>query len=640
MRKILKIFTSDLKNLAKSKVAVIVALGVTLIPGIYAWLNIDSNWDPYGNTDSIPIAVVNEDTGATIADQTVNMGASITDSLHQNNAMHWVFTDRADAITHVEQSTYYGAIIIPADFSQQLTTLFNNTDLRKPTFDFYINNKKNPIAPIMINKAAETIQSSVNQAFVDTIVYKTVDAAKDTGLIDQAPATTDNLISQINDAKSKISQLRTVLQTAKLATDSTNKSLSALQQTIPILNDFATSAGDRAAQLKTTTQSAFDKLNNLSNNSDLQSLQSQLTSRIAELQTLLDQASTSLDNLDAIRTELNALQDTASNLGQQYQATLQTDLSQLSQDTTAILNNVTNLTTQLRTSLQHAEQALSYLTSALNSGSQLLANTDVLLADLQSELDSLITTIQNLAQDPLFQALLNLLQHDPASIANFISSPVDANQIAIYPVDSYGSEMAPFYSILACWVGCTILAAIIKVDLNATAATRGAKHYQKFFGKFLLFGTLATFQGLVIGLGDLALQVQTVNWPLFLLTLMISSFTFSLIIYALMVAFGRLGQAVSIVILVLQVAGSGGTFPIELLPRPFQLLQPFMPFYPAMNATRETIAGFYQQDYLYYLALLFAHILVALAFGLIISKYTAPLKSKIQRQLRSTHVIE
>ena len=147
-------------------------------------------------------------------------------------------------------------------------------------------------------------------------------------------------------------------------------------------------------------------------------------------------------------------------------------------------------------------------------------------------------------------------------------------------------------------------------------------------------------QGLVIGLGDLFLQVQTVNWFLFLITLMLSSLIFMLIIYSLAVALGKIGQALAIVIMVLQVAGSGGTFPIELLPRLFKILQPFMPFYPAMNAAREAIGGFYQNDYIKYIMILLCHIIVPLVLGLVVSKYTEETKEIIGKELHKTDVIE
>ena len=199
--------------------------------------------------------------------------------------------------------------------------------------------------------------------------------------------------------------------------------------------------------------------------------------------------------------------------------------------------------------------------------------------------------------------------------------------------------MAPFYSILACWVGCTILTAILKVNVEESEATRGAKNYQKFFGRYILFGLLAMMQGLVIGLGDIVLNVQTANPLLFLITLMLASLIFVLIIYALAFSMGKVGQALAIVIMVLQVAGSGGTFPIELLPRPFQVLQPFMPFYPAMNAARETIGGFYDADYLKYIFMLLCHSVIPILLGLVFTKFTAELKPKFEGELEETGVI-
>ena len=146
-------------------------------------------------------------------------------------------------------------------------------------------------------------------------------------------------------------------------------------------------------------------------------------------------------------------------------------------------------------------------------------------------------------------------------------------------------------------------------------------------------------QGLVIGIGDLFLRVETINAFLFLLTLMLSSLIFVLIIYSLAFTLGKIGQALSIVIMVLQVAGSGGTFPIELLPRVFKLLQPFMPFYPAMNAARETIGGFYGNDYLKYILILLCHAIIPLLLGLVISKYTESTKKKLEKELHKTDII-
>ena len=184
-----------------------------------------------------------------------------------------------------------------------------------------------------------------------------------------------------------------------------------------------------------------------------------------------------------------------------------------------------------------------------------------------------------------------------------------------------------------------LLTSILKVDIKRTKKNSKVKPYQLFFGRFMLFGLIAMLQGLVIGLGDLFLQVQTANWFLFLLTLMLSSLVFVLIIYPLTITFGKIGQALAIVIMVLQVVGSGGTFPVELLPRGFQLLQPFMPFHPAMNAARETIGGFYQFDYIHYILILLCHTIIPLLLGLVVRNYTMDIKEKVEEELENTNVI-
>ena len=153
MKKIIEIFKTDMKKVWKRKIAVIILIGLLFIPGIYAWLNIDSNWNPYDNTGNLPIAVVNKDQGLTILNEDINMGSLLVDSLKSNTAMKWIFTDEDDAKANVDKGKYYGVIILPEDFTSKIATLFDGTEIVKPQFDFYVNQKKNPIAPIIVNKA-------------------------------------------------------------------------------------------------------------------------------------------------------------------------------------------------------------------------------------------------------------------------------------------------------------------------------------------------------------------------------------------------------------------------------------------------------------------------------------------------------
>ena len=199
--------------------------------------------------------------------------------------------------------------------------------------------------------------------------------------------------------------------------------------------------------------------------------------------------------------------------------------------------------------------------------------------------------------------------------------------------------MAPFYTILATWVGGTLLASIVKTTVKPDEKLGEPKLYQEFFGRFFIFGTTAVLQGLVIAIGDIVLGVQVINYPLFILTCMLSSLVFMLIIYSLTISFGKVGEAASVVLLVIQVAGSGGTFPIELLPRMFQVFQPFMPFYPAMNALRETIGGFYGNEYIINIGILLCHTIIPLILGVALRKPIKALKDKLSKKLEETDLI-
>ena len=683
MKKIFEIFTNDVKNLLKSTMAIVIILGICFIPGIYAWLNIASNWGPYDNTGNLPLAIVNKDEGTTLLGETVNMGKEMEESLKDNDAMKWIFTDEEDAKLKVDQSKYYGAIIIPQDFSKNVTTIMEKDSIKKPTLDFYVNHKKNPIAPIIVNKAVGTIQNSVNQSFVNTIVYKAVSKAENVDIITKSNQTTDDLVEKLNEAKGRMEELRLILKTTDAATTTTSKSLSAIRKILPTLGDITSTSKEGINDMKNAAKSfndTFDNMekdvssildeaetivadtldvinqtdpsnitekftnasgkidrvlvvlkrldsiltsiNNVANLTGLQLLENKLSERIGKieaLQNLLNNTVEGINNLEKIKAEINELNDSVVSFRHEYEDTVKEDLSNLYTSASDAVKNASNVMLNLNGSLDSVDASMKYMISALESGGELTENVDAVVVNFEADIDRIIDVVKEAKASEIYENVVNLLKNKPQDIADFLSSPVDTNEIDVYSVEIYGSKMAPFYSILACWVGCTILTAILKINLKETEITKDAKHYQKFFGRFILFGILAMIQGLVIGIGDLFLQVETVNSFLFLITLMLSSLIFVLIIYSLAFAFGKIGQALSIVIMVLQVAGSGGTFPIELLPRTFQLLQPFMPFYPAMNAARETIGGFYENDYIKYILILLCHAIIPLILGLVFS---------------------
>lgn len=703
MKEIFDIFLTDIKKISKQKFAIIIIIGIIIIPGIYAWLNIDSNWNPYDNTGNLPIAIVNKDNGVTFLDKDINMGQMLEDGLKENNAMKWIFTDEQTAKSNVDESIYYGALIIPENFSGKFLTIFDDENLQKPTFDFYVNQKKNPIAPIIVDKAVNTIQTTLNQNFVNAIIYKMADTAENLDIVTKRAKSTEQLISKLNEAKEQISNLRAVMKTLTLASDSVTKSLNAVRNLFPTVesitgytkqgisdvksavqsfNNSYSQMTDNMSEIFSSVQQIGLEINNTLSSTDssnikenldiimnklneietrentiknvlatlnnalhldgLQKMQEQnskILDQIHNLQALIKNSNNTIENIDEIKNKVSELNTNISNMSTDYSDSIKSDINSAYENASNSLSGVTSLASNLSSSLSKTDTAILSMIESLDNTKELTDNIDVVLLGLQTDIDKIIEAIQGETETELYAKIAKLLENDPNVLADYLTSLVATNEIDLYQIDSYGSKMAPFYTVLACWVGCTLLVSILKTDIKEDEKTKHYKNYQKFLGRFMIFGIIAMIQGLIIGIGDICMQVQVLNKPLFLLTIMLSSLTFMTIVYALTISFGKVGEATAIVIMVLQVAGSGGTFPIELLPRLFQVLQPFMPFYPAMNALRETIGGFYHDYYTMYMLQLSIYLILSLLFGLGFRKNIIHIKKKVDKQLEKTDII-
>ncbi|KAA8832346.1 YhgE/Pip domain-containing protein [Bifidobacterium tissieri] len=251
--------------------------------------------------------------------------------------------------------------------------------------------------------------------------------------------------------------------------------------------------------------------------------------------------------------------------------------------------------------------------------------------------------------DSLTSAQLDQLANlDPEALATLLSSPVSVNRVAVYHIANYGSAMAPFYTILAIWVGSIVLVAMMKVAMSdrgreevlaATGAPRLRLH-QQYFGRYLFFMLLALLQGALVGLGDLYyLGIQSEHPLQFLLVCEVAAIVFSNITYTLALSFGDIGKAIAVVLLVMQVAGSGGTFPIETLPPVFRALYPFLPFPHGIAAMHAAMAGAFGAEFWRETALLAAFIVPSLLLGLVLRKPVIRLNDWIIRNLESTKLM-
>lgn len=155
MKKVLQIFQRDLKRLLRSPAAALVMVGVCILPSLYAWFNIAANMDPYGNTKNVKVAIANCDTGGHTGSMDLNAGGTIVQNLKINHQLGWTFVDEKKAKSGVRSGKYYAAIVIPEDFSESLLSILSG-DLKQPQLDYYINEKKNAIAPKITATGAST----------------------------------------------------------------------------------------------------------------------------------------------------------------------------------------------------------------------------------------------------------------------------------------------------------------------------------------------------------------------------------------------------------------------------------------------------------------------------------------------------
>lgn len=302
------------------------------------------------------------------------------------------------------------------------------------------------------------------------------------------------------------------------------------------------------------------------------------------------------------------------------------------------LGDVSSLLLDLSGILGKTTPIVSELGNTFGAVNNALIQVQDLLASYSSRISDFIDVLDGTEDGGFMQGIFDFFDVNPESIGAFLSSPLSMRVESIYPIESYGTGMTPFYTILAIWVGCVMINAILKID--SPVELLGATPAQKFLGRYLLFFIISQIQTLVITVGSiLILGVSCMHPLLFILAGSVSSLACSMIAYCLAVIFGNVGKMLSVVIMIIQIAGSGGSYPIELLPDFFQQIYLLFPFPYAINAMREAIAGLYGNQYLVYILLLLLFFAIFLVMGLTLRRPLSGLSEYMDEQLEKTEMM-
>ncbi|MDZ8171531.1 YhgE/Pip domain-containing protein [Microbacterium xanthum] len=265
-----------------------------------------------------------------------------------------------------------------------------------------------------------------------------------------------------------------------------------------------------------------------------------------------------------------------------------------------------------------------------------------LLASAADDVDLVVDTLSTAIDTGDFSQIGEIIGANPSVLAAAIAQPIGLERIEVYPVVSFGAGMAPLYTILSLWVGSLLLAVTLRVDPPSRPFDGGPELSlnQRFLGRYALFALMGFAQSTLVFLGNILLVgLDPVHPFLFLLTGWMTSLVFTFIVYTMVVSFSDAGKALAVFILVIQVAGAGGAYPLALLPEWFQNVSPFLPATHAIDAFRAALAGIYHADYWVSLGWLLAFLLPMLLLGLVLRKPLVGVNESMDRALKSTRLM-
>lgn len=544
MKNIIKVFLNDCKHIGRNVVALVVVMGLAVLPSLYAWFNILSNWDPYGpeSTSNIKVAVAYDDTGINISGMDINISTNIVEALKTNNTIGWVFTDSTDeAIEGVWSGDYYAALIMPADFSKDMVS-FLADNMTHPEIIYYTNQKKNAIAPKITDKAKTAVQQQVNATFISTLteaIMKSADVADNIGDKNKADSTLESGSDSMNN--SLIDILIAKFQVINTQVVTFDNVLSAL------------------SNIMTTAQTSADTAKGIS-----------------------PDISGTFEGERAILNELNKTIGQSSLIDSSLFSTISHDIDAVS----GYMNSISSIYNDMGYNIDDFNKSISQMGESIN-------NTLVMVRNIEDNLNETTNKLVEFKNSGVYSLLQTAISFNTDELASFISAPVAITTEDLYPITNYGSAMSPFYSVLSIWVGALILVAIIHVKVHPFDGIK-VNSVEAFFGRYITFFLIGQAQALLITLGDLFfIGIQCIHPFKFWFAAAFTSFVFTMITYSLTVAFENVGEAAAVVIMVIQVAGAGGTFPIQCLPAIYQAIYKYLPFTYAMDALRECVGGTY-----------------------------------------------
>ncbi|WP_298039866.1 YhgE/Pip domain-containing protein [uncultured Microbacterium sp.] len=598
MRNVWRVLKRDVKRLVRVPLALVIIGGALITPSLYAWFNITAFWNPFDNTKDLSIAVVNLDEGASNSlVGEINVGDQLVAKLKDNDDLGWHFLSEEAAMDSVHSGESFAAFVVPATFSADLLSITTG-DFTQPKLLYYVNEKENGVAPEITDTGATTLQTQVTDAFTQQVAETVATAIREGGEVaeEDLAAAESQVISDLQAVSAVIAQTRGTLGALE---GKISDARAGLQRSEGVFGEIDVVLGD--------AQTTLTDVNALA------------ASAQSELLRLAGEATTGYVIGSA-------------EVGQAASGALEA-VGRVSAASSAILAAVQAQQAILGQSavlIQGLDQQLAQTATALGS-------LDESLAAVEGDMSVAISDLQTLGGVALFQDLEALTNLDPEQIAAFLATPVKVDQHTIFPTPAYGSLMGALFINLSLWIGAFVLVVILRLDVDEDEIPDLTER-QKYMGRWSLFACIAVLQAIVLSIGNLMIGVQHVNVFAFTVTPILIGLAYLSVIYALSVTFGYVGKGLAVVLVIMQIPGASGIYPIQLMPEFFQSLYPFFPFTYGIDAMREVISGFAGMAYWRYMGMLAVFAALAFFLGLVLRRHFANVTRLFTTQVRDTEL--
>ena len=588
VNKVLEIIRNDFKSAFSNPIVTIILVGLIILPSLYALINIDACWDPYGNTGQVEFAIANLDKGATFDGNKINVGNELVKDLKDNDKFKWTFVTEDELRDGVYKGDYYAGIIIPKNLSKNIISITGDNP-KQAKLEYIVNMKANPVGAKLTDSGSNAVYNALNAKIVEIINLAAYGKLGE--LQEGLAAGADQLASGGNQLAAGSAQVASGADQVSSGADQVKDGASQVKDGASQVQKGAKDVNNGADAVQKGSTAVKDGASKVEQGSE-------------EIQSAIDP---SLIPDGPVKDYVNGNVELANGSGEVANGAgkladgsvdLAKGSSKLANGSSAVAGGASDLADG---SVQLAEGSL-----ALAAGSQLLSNaaTQALFAAsgaLGASADS----------------LADITGINETILGDYFYAPVKLDRHEIFPTPDYGSQVSPFYLVLSMWVGALITCAMLKPGTST-----GTKYtpLEMYFGKSVIFLVMGLLQSCVTIIGAHILGIYIANEAMFILSCLTVSGVFMILVYSLVSALGNVGKAVAIVLLVLQISGTGGIYPVEIMSPIFNILNPYLPMTYAITLIREAQLGLIWSNFIPALIILFALGIVTVIVSIIIKE--------------------